>query len=352
MPKFGLHQFARAASQLFEQSPDVAKSVAAAGQMQEAVAAARGLKAGWDFVHGKHTPLAPRGLPAVRSSAYSARNPNIGMTQPASGLHEPHHTTVPATAPPMQPALPLPGLPLDFPVAAPDASPDLGASANYEAGRLSVEAVGMPSLRMYLNDNNNTVASLRRMTNYMEYIEASDLSAMRAIAQGAYFMMKNMSQGPYTLKVLRAMGHPYGFDKVVEDGTIRKVPRRVRRYVPGVGSIGHAKGVRGSVPNMTVINKQSGNLDRSWRWGFTMDKNGITLNWWNEAKSKDGFPYPFALMGGTVKMQAHGPWTYVLARALPDIDREWRAITLRAFRRAQAHEIISNSIVGGEENNT
>lgn len=203
---------------------------------------------------------------------------------------------------------------------------------------------GQPSLDAYQRDGTgNAVVSLRRQTQYMDYVKPNDLVPMRHLGERVFNMMKAMSNGPYSARVLARLGHPYGV--VQAAGKLNALEARgVPRRVGGVGSINHARGIKGSVPTMSVINRQSGTLLSSWRWNYTVDSYGITLNWWNTAKSKKGAPYPYFLMAGTSRMAAHGPWTYAPLRYMESINKEWSRVVKRAYMRARAEEMIERSL--------
>lgn len=59
-------------------------------------------------------------------------------------------------------------------------------------------------------------------------------------------------------------------------------------------------------------------------------EDGLTLNSWNEAKRKRGFPYRFAAAHGSILVQAHGPWDVVAQCLLPGIHAERRRCTEEA----------------------
>jgi hypothetical protein len=207
---------------------------------------------------------------------------------------------------------------------------------------LLMDVTGMPSFHLYQHaTSGNFVMSLQRKTQYMSDVQPGDLAGIRALGDAMYEMLKHMSQGPYKTPTLRAMGHPYGFDQK-PGGEV--VGRRIARSVRGVGSIGHVRGVRGSVPDRTVVNEQSGEFLRSWRWNYTLSADGAHLNFWNTAKTdpRSGNPISIGwlLSHGTTRMQPHGPFTYVAAVFVGQFNAEWTRVTQRAFARHQSRQLL------------
>ncbi len=217
--------------------------------------------------------------------------------------------------------------------------------ANFPAGGalrpLVLDAVAQPSLRIYQESGTqDTVVSLTRKSQYMAHMEQQDLAELQELLQRELEMFKAMSRGPYSLKLLAAMGHPYGYDGVKNH---TRVVRGVARQVMGL-SIGHIKGTRGSVPTMTIANEQSGDMVKAFEARLIQTSDGVILEIRNTAKAKKtGFPYPWALAASTSKMAAHGPWTYVPMRFLPLFNAAWTRATVASYHRSQAHAMVNLS---------
>lgn len=206
-----------------------------------------------------------------------------------------------------------------------------------QAEPLLMEQVGFPSVDVHLSPQQNTVQTIRLQTQYMQHM---DLDRIRDLDRQWYQALRRMSLGPYSLKRLEAMGHPYGYDHprsrsghVTPTWGSTKKPRSI----PGFKGEKRT-GPRGFTPNRSVINIQSGKLYRSWRYSVLPHDQGVTLNFWNEAKSERGAPYPFFLAHGTIFMQAHGPWSYVAEQMMPELHREWRTGAAEAARTAALDE--------------
>lgn len=202
-----------------------------------------------------------------------------------------------------------------------------------------LDVIGQPSLKVYF-ENGATVVELTRLSQFTPNMRLTDMVGMQRWSDDVFNLLVNMSRGPYTKKDLAQAGNPYGFDLVLQDGKATKQRRRVPRYINSK-SIGHVKGVRGSVPTMTVINSPSGNFARHWTHEIRVRPDGISMVWRNDATSDKGFPYSWALAAGTEKMQAHGPWTYAVLQYINQIDVEWRRQAWAAAQRGALDDAMA-----------
>jgi len=196
---------------------------------------------------------------------------------------------------------------------------------------MSIE--GMPALDWYQNAAGHTVLTLRL---FSAYAEDMDLTEIVAAARAMFDDFKAHSRGPLDRADLARLGHPYGYGEPGAPTWARlQTPRKVPRYaVSGTQmrrvSLGHVRGIRGSVPTMSVVNRDTGEFERDWRWTYTVSGVGITLTFWNERLSGAGAPVAWFLLHGTIWMQAHGPWSVVPVRHWPALVQAWRAAALRA----------------------
>jgi hypothetical protein len=198
--------------------------------------------------------------------------------------------------------------------------------------------VGQPNFQMYQKeDTKATVMTLRRETESMDLITSNDLEPLRAITRQMYQQMKSMSNGPYSQRDLDRMGNPYGFDVIRDEkGVIlEKKRRKVPRNKYGQ-SIGHPKGIRGSVPTLSVVNRQSGKFEESWRWSLLFDRGGISINLWNTN------PVAWYLCAGTTRMQAHGPFNTVPVKFMDVINNEFAKLVSQAYHRKAMEEQIES----------
>ena len=154
---------------------------------------------------------------------------------------------------------------------------------------LLMEMIGHPSVTVQQTSEGNTVQTVHLYSRYAPYIR---LDQIRNMARRWRQALQRLSHGPYTLGELRDMGHPYGY------GTTTKISWQrlgTPRKIPSFG-IGTRRGARAAVPNRAVINLQNGKLERSWRFSVMTWSGGVTMNFWNEAKSERGSaPYPWFL---------------------------------------------------------
>ena len=188
---------------------------------------------------------------------------------------------------------------------------------------------GHPSVTLQRSGPGNpTVQVVKLRSVNAEYLQASDLGGLRAVAQQWYQLMVNLSRGPYTLAMLRAMGHPYGYPG-------RGAPSWSRLGKPrGYGRLFRtgwsARGVRGFVPPLSVINEQTGNAANAWYWEMELLPDGVEVRFGNP------LPYMWYLAHGTVRMRAHGPWGEAAQRYLPALQAAWREGVRAAARRRRA----------------
>ncbi len=264
-------------------------------------------------------------LPAVKNTPQSARNPRLGETTLAQPFATPRRT----------PELQLPSQ-LPSPTRS-DLSSDL---------RLDV--IGAPSLNIIQDARTgDLLIEWERQTQYMASMHAEDWDGMRLVGQRILNRILDMSNGPYQTRDLRQMNHPYGFDALPAVGGKggQPVKRAVPRFFEGK-SIGSVKGVRGSVPTMAVVNRQSGTMNDSWQMEFVTRGDKLVLQLRNTAKSRSGFSYPFALASGTRKMQAHGPFATAPLMFASQLNAAWAQAVRRARTRAQQSALSEAQVTG------
>ncbi|HEY0076808.1 MAG TPA: hypothetical protein VGB77_22180 [Abditibacteriaceae bacterium] len=191
-----------------------------------------------------------------------------------------------------------------------------------------LRVVGHPAVRIFKDADNSTVIALRRNIARMEELGSDDLAFIEQFGERVLGQLKAMSRGPLTKKDLRRLGHPFGYAKSWAKGDSQFKGRRVPGVVGGK-SLNHVKGVRGSVPSLSVINRQSGDFEKSWHWDWTRDEKGFEVRFWNTQ------PYAWLLAHGTMRMQPHGPWTYAPLQHLRQLDGEIQ----RAIRQARSRQI-------------
>ncbi len=210
-----------------------------------------------------------------------------------------------------------------------------------EAKKLSdvahLDVDSFPSISLDMGPGKSAEVSITRHSQYWQYFTEVDKESIWAIQDEMYHAYQSYSHGAYSTRMLAKMGHPYGYGEV-EKSTGRKVRRRVPRSHGGV-SLGHVKGVRGSVPTLSVINSQSGFLAASWQEQREELADGYVLKFINTAKTKKGFPYAWALAVGTVKMQPHGPWTEVATSYLKRLDAAHHHAVMRARHAALSADL-------------
>ncbi len=154
-----------------------------------------------------------------------------------------------------------------------------------------VDVGNMPSVKLQSVNDGQVEVRMQLNTRYASSL-FGQWPAMDAAVADIVRQAKQMSAGPYTLKTLRALGHPYGRGAAGP----RKTPRGLR----------YVKGRTGSVPNLTQVNVQSGELQRSWRGKVSATPSGVTMTVSNLAR------HAAYVALGTRKMQAHFPLPYLL----------------------------------------
>lgn len=198
---------------------------------------------------------------------------------------------------------------------------------------------GFPSIDLHMNADKSAEVSITRHSRYWKYFSLPDKQQIWAIQDEMFAAYQAYSHGGYSSRLLARMGHPYGYGEV-DRGTGRRVRRRVARRYEGV-SIGHVKGVRGSVPTLSIINSQSGHFAASWQEQREELNDGYVLKFINTSKTNKGFPYAWALAVGTSKMQPHGPWTEVATSFIKRLDVAHHRAVMRA-----RHESLAMLSVG------
>ncbi|MEA3400818.1 MAG: hypothetical protein U9R79_06165 [Armatimonadota bacterium] len=203
---------------------------------------------------------------------------------------------------------------------------------------LHMDVEGMPSLDWYQKDaSGNTILTMRLNS---PWVGRMDLRELVAQARAMFEAFKRLSRGPLSYDDLEALRHPYGYGIPGEPFSWERLtrPRKVPRYrvtLLGRRSLGHIRGMRGSVPTMSVVNIHTGEFERAWRWTYSMRGDGLTLTFWNQRKSERGAPVAWFLAHATYKMQAHGPWEVVPRRYWPRIVAAWRTAAQRAALEAK-----------------
>ena len=198
---------------------------------------------------------------------------------------------------------------------------------------LRTEMVGHPTVTVQQDPaTQNTVQTIRLRSKYAQHV---DIEPIRQLAMRCFFYLRELSKGPYQPEDLRKMGHPYGYGTrpgkrgPKYTGWERlKHPRRIPTQ-----DVRHQMGLRGSVGNRDVINWVSGTFWKGWRHSVLRWHGGVTINFWNVAKSAAGAPYPWFLFHGTRTMQAHGPWGAISERMVPRIHAAWQSATRQAQAR-------------------
>lgn len=201
---------------------------------------------------------------------------------------------------------------------------------------------GHPSVRLFQDETGATVQRVTLRTRYLQYM---DLGRITELAREWHRLLAAMSLGPYSLEMLREMGHPYGYGATTTPSWARLSQPRKR---PSMGAAAYIKGLRGRVSDRSIINYQSGRLYESWSQRVTELPNGKGL----ALDFVAGTDYAWYLAHGTVSMQAHGPWKTVADRELPVLQQAWRAEATRAWQRAQAEADAMSGQFGQAQANT
>lgn len=170
-----------------------------------------------------------------------------------------------------------------------------------------ITVTGAPSITLHRIEDGGVEVVLERRVSHLDRLNIDSLVAeLWLVMQQARAQAEAMSRGPLSAPILRALGHPYGRDK----GGARRVPRFGKGKGKKGKSVGHAAGVRGSAPTLAIVNMSKGYAGlfaRSWSTALNVTDSLITAVLRNTA------PYAFYLAAGTKRMQAHGPFAYVMA---------------------------------------
>ncbi len=185
------------------------------------------------------------------------------------------------------------------------------------------------AVRIYrLGLHGPTVQEVRLRSRYTREM---DLGPVVEVARRWLDAMRQLSRGPYSLRQLRLMGHPYGWGAPGQAAWQRfRQPRRM----PYMGRHRYLRGVRlrGAMPDRAVINLQTGRLYRSWRMEVRALATGLVIRF------IAGTRYAWYLARGTVRMQPHGPWGPVARRMMPQLFEAWRRAAWEAWRKQRALE--------------
>lgn len=176
-----------------------------------------------------------------------------------------------------------------------------------------------------------TVQEISLQSAYAEELDDSTIAEIRRLAAQWYETLRALSRGPLTLADLRDMGHPYGYGEK-PGGHPREGMRGKKSHPALFGSGWHAKGVRGAVPPLSVVNLQSGDFYEGWSWEVERTPTGILLRF------IQAVPYAWYLIHGTYRMQAHGPWKEAADRYLGRVQQIWTQGAREASRRRRALE--------------
>jgi hypothetical protein len=192
---------------------------------------------------------------------------------------------------------------------------------------LTMTAVGHPSVTLGREGMDGpTVQTISLNTQYADLVTPDLLGQLQPLAESWVLFCRAMSGGPLTRDRLRAMHHPYGYMTPGWAG-LRGGPRG-KREVFHTGW--HMKGVRGAVPPLSVINRDSGWLEENWFGEVRAAPNGVQVRIINLAS------YSWFLAHGTVKLQAHGPWQEAVDRFLAGLQQAWRDLIRGAVQRRKA----------------
>jgi hypothetical protein len=200
---------------------------------------------------------------------------------------------------------------------------------------LQMTMEGHPSVTMRQTADGNTVQTVRLNSAYSQHIP---LDGIRALAREWFDSLRALSRGPHSLEDLRKMGHPYGYDRAGGGKGFSfkepSHPRAIPRFNTAL-----RKAARGATPNRAVVNFQTGEFERSWRYSVLQWHGGVTLNFWNTAKTENGrTPVAWFLVHGTRYMQPHGPWPFVADQLLPEVQKAWTDGARAASRQLAAKE--------------
>lgn len=184
-----------------------------------------------------------------------------------------------------------------------------------------------PSMKLERLPDGGIATVIERKLRFPNLLDEKDLQGIRRWVERAVQQMVNQSQGPLSRRQLAKMGHPYG--------------RNAKGLMRGrLGRIGRVAGVRGSVSNLSVVNRQSGALARSWGAETQLRPSGVRISLINAAA------YAQYLGMGTVRMQAHGPFSSVPTSMMAQLNSEWQKAVRAAYRR-KAIEAQAATMFGG-----
>lgn len=156
-------------------------------------------------------------------------------------------------------------------------------------------------------------------SRWVHRLKDSDLLRMREIMGFCKSFAILFSHGPLTLKMLKAMGHPYGFNGTLRNPVPRQLPKSAQRHVKG-------SGIRGSVPNLTIVNIQTGDFEAAWASEVYIKDDSIVC------KLSNSMEYAWYLAGGTTIMQAHGPFSVAVVRYMSELTLEKNRLIKKASR--------------------
>jgi hypothetical protein len=191
---------------------------------------------------------------------------------------------------------------------------NLGATT----GRGDVATVaGQPSMILRATTSGGVATEIARNSKYIENITDAELAGVRRIARDMVSDARRSSQETLSRRDLRKRNHPYGYGSSAPSGKTRR-----------------------GVSNMSVLNKQSGRLARSWRQEVRRGKGGLLIRLRNTA------PYAKYTALGTDKMRAHGPYTTVPVNHLPALNKEFLRISKLGYRRERMIEAVGRLSLG------
>jgi hypothetical protein len=196
----------------------------------------------------------------------------------------------------------------------------LGATRTQLGGTQApfVDVAGAPSVKLVPLQNGGVATDVVRYSKHTDNLTDAELKPIRDVAERMLKDARLMSQGPLTYPMLRKRGHPYGRG-LTSQGTRR-------------GGLGRLQGRSVGVSNMAIVNKQSGELSRSWEASVGRGKGSVLTRIANTA------PHAKHTAFGTPRMKAHGPYTTAVVRHLPELNREWRKLARLAWQREQMLE--------------
>ena len=219
-----------------------------------------------------------------------------------------------------------------WPAAPPGLVPD-----EYEERRgtlvepLHMSMEGAPSVDLYQAPGGDTIQKIELRSQYTPDVDTSEVEQ---VAREWTDLLVRMSMGPYSLDDLREMGHPYGYGQPDDPRTSGWARLFRPRAMPSMRR--HTAGVRGSMPNRSIINLQSGELLGNWYVRILRWYGGLNILFGNRSE------YAWFLAHGTRSMQAHGPWETVARRLLGRLHNVGRLTSYRgwqkAMRRTQAEQ--------------